>query len=406
MAGSGRKVRRLSADVFAMAYERLYQEYKAGHRLVVATSGGKDSIVCTELAIMAARDAGRLPVEVATRDEEIMYPGTFEYLERLAERPEVSFKWLIAHMPIVNVFSRKNPYWWTFDTRLEPGQWVRQPPPWHETISDLHIKHMVTRERYPIEGDGTDPTGQRLYTVTGIRAAESPMRVLAIHSSGRGSGFDQAHITQPNDMGVRHIRPIYDWEDGDVWKFIRDNQFDYNHAYDVMHRLGHGPREMRIAPPTMRVSSLRSLRKVHGAWPRWFDRVCRRVEGMRTAVQYGERALYPERRLGETWQQVYQRVVLAPGNPEWIRERGRTVMEKQLAQHGRHATGSLPDAASCPECDTGVRTLGSWKALATRLYMGDPFSLYQTLVPEVEPDYFRPGAGTWGAGAARVAGGV
>lgn len=408
----------LAADVLTMGYDRLYQEYRAGHRLLIATSGGKDSIVCTELAIKAATDAGRLPVEVCTRDEEIMLPGTFEYLERLAERPEVRFYHMVARMPIVNAFSRKTPLWWTFDPLLDPEQWVRQPPAGFLDIPEKHQRWMVNARRFPVgvgpkveaalaqPGAYVDPTGQerfegqRLYSVTGIRTAESPMRLLALHSSGKAMGWDKAHLTGLDTAtGYHGLRPIYDWEDGDVWRFIRDGWggegLDYNHAYDTMLRMGVPRRNLRIAPPTMRAASMKSLRMVSGAWPRWFDRVCKRVEGVRTAVQYGEQAMRAERRLGETWEQVYARAVTGPGNPEWIRERGATFAKIKLAKHAEHSRDPWPDMSSCPVCAEGGDRFACWRDATKVMYMGDPYSLSQKTLHAMEPEAFRPGAGSW-----------
>jgi predicted phosphoadenosine phosphosulfate sulfurtransferase len=119
--------RPLEKSVFDAALDRLIAVYSEGHRVVVSFSAGKDSGVCLELCIIAARLTNRLPVEVAMRDEEIMYPGTFEYAERCAARPEIKFHWLIAGQPIVNIFNREQPYWWVFDPDAEP-LWVRRPP--------------------------------------------------------------------------------------------------------------------------------------------------------------------------------------------------------------------------------------------------------------------------------------
>jgi predicted phosphoadenosine phosphosulfate sulfurtransferase len=389
----------LGTSVFSMAYDRLFKEYEAGHRIVVATSGGKDSTVITELARMAARDAGRPFVECCTRDEEIMLPGTFEYLERFAALPDVNFHWYVAHMPIVNAFNRESPLWFTFDQTMEPKDWVRTPPDWHEVITEKHQRHMVNAKRFPV-GPGTVGDdgvvgfeGQRLYSVTGIRTAESPMRTLAIASSGRAMGWDKAHITgRDSQTGYHGLRPIYDWEDGDVWKFIADFKLDYNRAYDVMLRMGVPRRNLRIAPPTMRAASMKQLTIVAGAWPKWFDKVCKRVPGIRTAVQYGARAMTPERRLGESWQDVYSRCVLGDGNPEWIRKRGQTFIDLKLAYHAKHATGDWPDGASCPGCGDRVT---SWREATLVMYMGDPYSLVQKTVHEMQPEDFRPGAGTW-----------
>ena len=60
--------RYLGESVFDAGLQRLLNSYEAGHRVLVSTSGGKDSTVCTELAVIAARMAGRLPVELIHRD--------------------------------------------------------------------------------------------------------------------------------------------------------------------------------------------------------------------------------------------------------------------------------------------------------------------------------------------------
>lgn len=380
----------LGADVFSLAYDRFYKAYSEGHRVVVSVSGGKDSTVIMEVAIMAARDAGRLPVEICTRDEEIMLPGTFEYLERVAERTdEVQMRWFVANMPIVNAFSRSQPMWWTFDPTMNPEQWVRQPPPYFERVPELHIRWTANSHRYPVDHEG----GQRLYSVTGIRTQESPNRNLAIASSGKAMGAENAYMTGYDpSTGYYGFRPIYDWTDGDVWKFIRDFKLDYNHAYDVMLRMGVPKRNLRIAPPTMRVASMRTTRLIAGAWPKWFDKVCERVPGIRTAVKFGDRMLFPERQLGESNKELWERCVTGPGNPDWIRERGRALLASCLASHSKHATGDLPDAVSCPMCQP---KMGCYASLARYMYMGDVFGYYAKSLGPVDPEYFRPGAGRW-----------
>lgn len=396
------KQRSLGIDVMDAAYDRLYRLYADGHRLVVCVSGGKDSTVITELAIMAARDAGRLPVEVATRDEEIMLPGTFEYLERLAERTdEVSFHHVIQGMPCVNLFNRENPYWWTFDDLVDPDVWVRKPPPYAYRVPEQHIQLMVTAARFPAE------EGKQSFQVKGIRASESPIRTMGIASSARrarqaqdgterrGKDWDGpqgAHLTKFEISGMRAVRPIYDWTDGDVWRAIGQFGWDYNRAYDVMVKMGVHRLKMRIGPPTQRVSSLDMLQKTHKAWPRWFDRVCTRLPGVRTAVQYGRVAVEPDRRLGETWQQAWHRINVSAEAPAWIRERNLQLAEWFLARHAEHSTGPFPDSANCPGCSDDPKC---WKDAVRQFFSGDPMSHRQSVLPYMDPEFFRPGSGGW-----------
>lgn len=424
----------LAHDVFQAAYDRYMRMLERGDRLVVSCSGGKDSTVCVELAIMAARDAGKLPVEVVMRDEEIMLPGTFEYTERLANRvDEVDFHWVIAGQPIVNIFNRYNPYFWVFDQTLDPDQWVRKYPGFDrgdgpETppllgrqpywIGTQHIGGIAQGDRFPPHWDDIDSyrdpeTGEfrlegrgslyydmrlkanwdrpRVVSIMGLRTSESPRRMMGLLSK------KSFMCNSPNTYGCWEATPIYDWQDGDVWKFIKDFQIDYNHAYDVMRRMGVPRHRLRIAPPTLTTAGLSQMQAAAKGWPRWFDKVASRLDGVRTAAQFGLRAVQPYRRMGESWQQCFHREVLdAPQVPDWIKERAWTVVENRLKGHAAHA-GKIPfpDAAKCPTCSM----IGCWKDIALIMYNGDPFAMKaNTMLTPIEPEFFREGAGTWGIG--------
>lgn len=373
--------RLLATTVFDAAFERILSLYQVGHRVVVSFSGGKDSGVLTELCIMAAHAANRLPVEVVMRDEEIMYPGTFEYAERIAARPEVRFHWMIANHPVLNYFARGAPYWWTFDLLLESDQWVRRPPDFAYTIPELHIQGMVTKERFP-----PDP-GKELICMVGLRSSESRARALGLQASGH-------FIMKENAWGCRNARPLYDWKDGDIWKSIYDYKWDYNSAYDVMHRKGIPRSQLRIAPPTMALAGIKALSKAAEAWPHWFDKVCTRLPGIRSAALFGKSAVSPLRRVHENWEECFWRTCVKEA-PTWIAARAEKIAQFEIANHACHSTQPYPQIENCTKCSP---MLGSWQDLGKALYMGDPFSLKQSIVPVLDPEFFRPGSGTWGKG--------
>lgn len=372
--------RTLGVDVFSEALTRLVAVYEQGHRVVISFSAGKDSGVCLELCIMAATMTNRLPVEVVMRDEEIMFPGTYEYAERVAARPEVEFHWLVARQPIVNVFNRTHPYWWVFDPQLSPEEWVRQPPAFAEYITDLNIAAMTTPMRFP------PPEGKHLVDVIGLRVSESPLRRAGLHSS-------RGYLTGVIDGKVR-CRPIYDWQDGDIWRAIHEQKWDYNSAYDVMFRMGFPRPRMRIGPPTMTWHGVSTLHLARAAWPRWFDRLDARLPGMRTVAMFGKRAVLPSRRLGETWKDCFLRECVTEAPAPWIRERSEQALEPFLASHRRHSTQDLPDVRPCPSCNS---TIAAYKNLALTMYNGNPFALkMDNVLPYMEPEFFRTGAGYWG----------
>lgn len=380
----GSKRKKLGANVFEMAVERMITLYEEGHEIVVSFSAGKDSGICLEVCILAASATGRLPVKVVMRDEEIMFPGTFEYAERVAARPEVDFYWLVANQPIINIFNREQPYFWTFDPILEPHEWVREPPDIATYIEEKHIGAMVTPDRFPVED------GKWLMSVIGLRVQESTRRALGLHSMGN-------FYTKPHrPHGVRNVWPIYDWKDGDVWKAIQDNGWDYNKAYDSMSKLGVPRHHLRIAPPTMNAASIEHLGVAAQAWPWWFDKVCERLPGVRTAAMFGKRSVTPTRRMGETWEEAFHRICIDDA-PDWIADRARRARDRLLGAHGKHSTQPFPEVKGCKHCSGGT-SIASWKKLTYALWNGDPFSMKTDSLglPYVEPEFFRAGAGTWG----------
>lgn len=373
--------------VFDAAIDRLVELYSDPlKRLIVAFSAGKDSGVVMELAIIAARMTDRLPVEVVMRDEEVMYPGTFEYCERVRARTdEVTFHWVIANQPVVNCFNREQPYWWVFDPLLDPSEWVRQPPPYAEYITHNSLTRAMDASRFP------PPEGGELIPIVGLRGAESPWRRMGIHSSG-------GHLTRTKHpvSGLRYTRPIYDWLDGDVWRAISVMRWDYNSAYDLMYKMGWPPVELRIAPPTLSPAAARFLPLAAKAWPFWFDTVSRRLPGIRTVGQFGSAVLVPTRQSTETWKQTFQRECI-DNAPSWIAERAEQAVRVVEATHRAHSTGPIPDSRPCELCGGGQ---ASYRKLAYAVYHGDPFSTKLKFLPEVEPEFFRPGAGKWDGGAA------
>lgn len=370
-------------DVVSAAKERLREHYRAGDRIVYSLSGGKDSTVIMELGIQVAREEGLLPVQCITRDEEIMYPGTFEYLERVLNRKEVSLRWIIAGQPIINAYNRFLPYWWVFDP-VEQDKWVRQPPTWSIRTAVQCIDGMTNNVDYPPQA------GKRLIAVIGLRADESLTRTNRIASTG---GLLTKH---PTAYGAYTLAPIYDWTDRDVWKYLKDNQFDYNMAYNQMFQIGIRMKQLRIAPPSMQ-QGMESLKYAIRLWPTWFDKVDKRLPGIRTAARYGRRALEPLLMPDETWEQVFERLVQDAKDRgiTWLYDRMVAGRRYALVGHAAHSNTPYPQTKDrhCALCPP--KNPGSWEKLAKTLYNGDPWRHYNQNLQALEPYELRVGALPW-----------
>lgn len=365
----GRKV--IQKDVFQAAYDRLYDCYKEGHRLVVSFSGGKDSGVLLEMAILAARSAGKLPVEVMFRDDEILYPGTAEYVERTAQRPEVNMHWIVNRQAAPNIYNREMPFYWCFDPLLQPEQWVRIFPDYaEEDLENINLYYLVNPQKYP------NPPGKFTVAVVGIRTTESRNRLFAIQSSKGSRSY------APDNPNLFNLYPIYDWTEGDVWKAVKDNKWDYNEAYSVLAKMGVTVSRQRLSQIAMTAIGVDNLAIASRAWPKWFDKVCTRLPGIRQVVYYGDRVLRPIRHTTETWEECFYRTCVNNA-PKWISDRSTQCAARMLASHAAHSQEPFPEVQPCKACKQ------SWKTLANALYSGDPFHIEIPWLLDVEPKMFR-----------------
>lgn len=370
---------KLGTDVFKTSVGRIQKQYEEGNRVVVSFSGGKDSGICVEVCKIAAENSGRLPVEVQMRDEEIMAPGTFEYAEKISKEKGIKFYWFVENQPIINAYNRTEPYWWVFDPLLSPKQWVRMPPEQAIFLPDKCIDKIVSTNRFPPE------QGKKLINVIGLRASESRRRTFAIMSA-------KGYLSKPNSLGTYRANLIYDWTAKDVWKAINDYKFEYNHVYDVLARASIPIEQQRVAPPTIVPEGYKTLRILAQAYPNWFDKVCNRLPGVRNVTYFGKRAIQPNRRYKETWQDCFERECIKEA-PKWVAERATTAKDTILRLHTHHSNQPFPQQSGCLRCQPRLR---NWKDMAFTLYNGDPFSIRVGFLPYIEPEVFRKGAGTWG----------
>ena len=189
---------------------------QAGHPLVVAFSGGKDSSVVAALALHAAllhRVAGGKPIVVATTGDTLVESPevTHHYrseLRRMAEFGKRHDFKVIAKVVQPSMAA-------TFQLKVLSGRALPSFPGTHGDCStDLKITPQRTYRRKlfrQLAGQGLQPP----VTCLGTRYDESSRRAGAMRS--RGESDRQAMRNKDGDLVVS---PIARWSDDDVWEAI------------------------------------------------------------------------------------------------------------------------------------------------------------------------------------------
>ena len=306
---------------YDLAVRRMEQTFRDFDKVVVSFSGGKDSTACLHLALEEARRTNRLPLDVVFFDEECIPPETVEYVERVAQNPDIRLLWFCLPLKLGNACSREFPEWYVWD-EPDRAKWVRPLP-------ERAIRTWPTFRRGMGAADFSPsifgPENGRVAWVLGIRTQESMTRYQSIATkvgfqcftiplSMAGKYADAIGLRKRKSGTVPcrwacKVYPIYDWTTEDVWKAPEIFGWDYNKAYDVMRACGLPPLVARCSP-TFGEQTNRRLWSYKTCWPKLWAKMVDRVPGAATAARYANTELYgigvkdSDQLDGKSWRQM------------------------------------------------------------------------------------------------------
>jgi len=275
----------LKTNVYDEALNRIrYIMDEFGKNVVVSFSGGKDSTVILELALIVAREKGLLPLKVMWLDQESEWTKTVEYCKRTFYKEEIEPYWMQVPFRLSNSASFEDNFLnvWGVD---EEDKWLREKDPisYKDNIYGVDRFHDILSA---ITDWIFDKDGIKTYAVIyGLKSNESLNRKIALTSK---CGYN--NITWSNNASLpknKHMKgwkfaPIYDWQDDDVWTAIAKNEWDYNTVYDEFFSLGEHPRKMRVSSLIHETSAEHSLLTVQEVDPKIYEKLTQRIQGVST----------------------------------------------------------------------------------------------------------------------------
>ena len=228
-------------NVFDAALDRIRWLFSEFDTMAVNFSGGKDSTVTLNMALIVAEEMGRLPLPVIFLDQEAEWRATIEYVERTMQDPRIKPLWAQVEFKLFNAASSENDWlycWKEGDTWLRP----KHPMSLKKNIygTDRFAEMLGAIFRVEVAGDGK---GCKL---AGVRAEESPARLKGLTSYETYKGQTWGSV-EDKRRGHYTMYPLYDWSYTDIWKAIHDHGWDYNTVYDDLFRYGVPPRNMRVS---------------------------------------------------------------------------------------------------------------------------------------------------------------
>lgn len=315
----------LEENVFDASLNRIRKLYRLGFKPVVAVSGGKDSTVAMNITLMVARELGRLPLDVIFSDEEALNQETVNYMNWLAQEPDIKLHWTCLPVKHRNACSRVQQWWYPW-LEADRDKWIRPMPPNSVQLKDVpdfeigtHTIADVPALFFEKEGENT-----KLVCIRGLRAAESINRYRAV-ANHAGDNWLNLHTRRGY---MFEASPIYDWDVLSIWQAIRENKWNYNKTYDILSMAGVSPTNQRLANP-FGEEPMESLWIYEQCFPELWDLMVNRVQGVRAAMRYGLSDLYGARPkeppIGMSWEDwCYSTIELYP-------EPARTELKEKIA---------------------------------------------------------------------------
>lgn len=296
----------LGCTVREAAARRIGWAFDTFEKISVSFSGGKDSTVMLHMVCQEADRRGRR-VSILFIDLEAQYSATIEHIERCrALYAHHDWVWVCLPMILRNAVSQYCPRWHCWDP-AQRDSWVRPMP--SGAVSDASAWAWFRRgmefEEF-VEDYGRE-LGQAAAVFVGIRTEESLNRWRTIKSTAkqRHSGYGW---TTMKDGAATNLYPLYDWRTGDIWRYHAKNPtLPYNGLYDLMHRAGLSPPQMRICQP-YGDDQRKGLWLYHVLEPQTWARVVARVAGANFGGRYAAET-------GSAFGRL--RVELPPGHTWW-----------------------------------------------------------------------------------------
>ena len=220
-------VRYLESDVLTEAKARIKHVIDIFDHVYVAFSGGKDSLVTLHLVRECYREMGIVgPVRCLFRDEELIPSQVIDFVQAHWRDTE---NWSMDYYA-VPLKSSKFILGQTYDyIQWDPArEWIRPKPA--SAITEIPGWENRVFSQYDMDAAAFSHLKGKVAIITGIRADESMTRFKAIVNKRHESHICSPDSAHPSNANL--VRPIYDWSQNDIFKYLHDREIKYCDIYD------------------------------------------------------------------------------------------------------------------------------------------------------------------------------
>lgn len=266
-------------NVLEAARQRIKNVFDNGLPVYLSFSCGKDSLCLSHLIydLILRGEISAKQLTVIFIDEEGLYPSMLEAAYRWRERflrVGAKFEWYCLEVKQVCVIDNlsASESWITWE-KSKRDVWMREPPPF--AITEHPLVPYAGYCNYQTFIDNLTSGG---ISLIGLRIVESVQRLYAIAKA--------KNITK-----IRRFYPIYDWEDTDVWLYIKENNLEFPEIYIRLYEAGVSKRQLRLCC-FFGDSSINGLKWVAETDPELWEKIERRYPNAYLVLLYWDSEMF------------------------------------------------------------------------------------------------------------------
>lgn len=270
MKALDRYIEHLDINVLDASKQRIKHLINTFDNLLVAFSGGKDSLVVLHLVEQVYQELKiKEKPKVFFRDEELIPDDVIAFVNEIRLSGRFDFYYFCIPLESEKYVLGKKETYIQWDKNRKH---IRPIPEYAITCEQVLRQYSADEfiaKSMNLKG--------RIAILTGLRADESLVRLQSLLVKK-----DESYVCDSSSPRIKLCKPIYDWKEKDVFRFLYEYGIRYCTIYDLQM---FAKQKLRVSTP-LHAESAKEIHKLKAIYPVFYAQLCSIFQDVRLQERY------------------------------------------------------------------------------------------------------------------------